>query len=195
MAQSGNFDDVAYNYYKYLTVTKGLVDVRQIMQIVDEQHAVYNALFHHTDTFNVAYRDPQITIAGKLQCLENFDRIDPLPLKCGVMLTKCSCNDSNQKICCVHSFIFSMLFSPNLVVPSTDCSKQLKETTKDQVNSFHAAELRNKNIAKEKGVIPEQPMCAPQHSKIQRYDAGQCCQSHAPCESQGQERNEACRRC
>ncbi len=77
------------NFYKYLTVTKGLVNVRQIMPIVDEQHAVNSALFHHTDTFNVAY--PHIIIAEKLRCLENFDRIDPLSHKCGVMLAKCTC--------------------------------------------------------------------------------------------------------
>ncbi len=49
------------SFYKYLTVTKGLVDVKQIMRIVDEQHEVYSALLHHTDTFNDAY--PHITIA------------------------------------------------------------------------------------------------------------------------------------
>ncbi len=75
---------LSYNYYKYLTVTKGLVDTQQIMQIVDEEYAEHNELFHHTDAFNVEY--PQLTIADKLQCLENFDRIDPLSQKCGVMM-------------------------------------------------------------------------------------------------------------
>jgi hypothetical protein len=70
----------SYNFYKYLTVNKGLVDVEQIMQLVDEEHATYrdNDLFHCTDSFNADH--PQITIADKLRCLENFDRIDLLPI-------------------------------------------------------------------------------------------------------------------
>jgi hypothetical protein len=85
----------SYNYYKYLTVTKRLVDVNQIMQIVDQEYAMYKDLFQCTDAFNVEY--PQITNADKLQCLENFDRIDPLPYKCGVMLAKRTCNDTYRK--------------------------------------------------------------------------------------------------
>ncbi len=54
-----------------------------------------------------------------------------------------------------------MLCSPSLVVPSTDCSRQLKEKTKVKVNPFNAAALRKKKTAKDKGAVPVQPTWAP----------------------------------
>jgi hypothetical protein len=138
------------------------------MQIVDEEYAVYN-LFHHTDAFNVEY--PQLTIADKLQCLENFDRIDPLFGKTGVsgvMLAKCTCTDSYRSMCCVESIVFSMLFSPELVVPNTD---QLKEKTKAKVTPFNAADLRKKENSERQGCISGTTNVGPQHSEIQIYDA------------------------
>jgi hypothetical protein len=92
----------SYNYCKYLTVNKGLVDVKQ-----NTSSMLCTMICSITQTFNVEY--PQITIADKLQCLENFDRIDPLPVKCGVMLAKSICNDSYRKFCCIESIMFSML--------------------------------------------------------------------------------------
>jgi hypothetical protein len=128
------------------------------MHIVDERNAVYSALFHHTDTFNVAF--PHITIADKLQRLENFDRIDPLSHKCGVMLAKCTCNDSYRNFVSNRWCSVCSTAQVSLVVPSTDHSKQLKEKTKVQVNPFNASEIRKKKLAKDKGVVPEQPTWA-----------------------------------
>jgi hypothetical protein len=54
-----------------------------------------------------------------------------------------------------------MLYSPNLVVPSTDRSKQLKEKAKVQVNPVNAPEIRKKKIVIDKGVVPEQQTWAP----------------------------------
>jgi hypothetical protein len=45
-----------------------------------------------------------------------------------------------------------MLYSPELIVPSTERSKQLKEKTKVTVTLFNAADLRKKTIANNKGV-------------------------------------------
>ncbi len=84
------------------------------------------------------------------------------------MLAKYTCNDSYRNFCCVESIMFGyfgMLYSPNLVVQSTDRSKQLKEKTKVQVNPFNAAEIRKKRIAKDKGDVPEQPTWAPNFPK------------------------------
>jgi hypothetical protein len=119
----------AYYFYKYLTVTKNLkLDDQQITQIVHEKYEMYNDLFHGTAGFNVEY--PQISITDTLQSLANIDRIDPLSCKCGAILAKCTCNDSYPKLCCVESLVFSKLYSPELVVQSTERSKQLKEKTK-----------------------------------------------------------------
>jgi hypothetical protein len=147
------------SFYKYLTVTKGLVSVKELMRKVDEQHAVFHALFHRTDTFNDEY--PDMTIADKLQCMENFDRVDPLQYKCGVMLAKCTCNASYRDFCCVESLVFSMLYSPELVVPSAYRSKQLKEKTKAVVNPFNASKIRMEKQSKDKAVVPEPPTWAP----------------------------------
>ena len=68
------------------------------------------------------------------------------------MLAKCTCNDNYRKFCCVESIVFSMLYSPELIVPSTERSKQLKEKTKVTVTLFNAADLRKKTIANNKGV-------------------------------------------
>ncbi len=84
--------------------------------------------------------------------------------KCGEMLAKCTCNDSYRKFCCVESIVFSMLFtvfSPELVVPSTERTKQLKEKSKEKVNPFNAADIRKKKAEKEKSVQPVQPKWAP----------------------------------
>ena len=131
----------------------------ETMRKVDEQHAVFHALFHRTDTFNDEY--PDMTIADKLQCMENFDRVDPLQYKCGVMLAKCTCNASYRDFCCVESLVFSMLYSPELVVPSAYRSKQLKEKTKALVNPFNASKIRKEKQSKDKAVVPEPPRWAP----------------------------------
>jgi hypothetical protein len=93
----------SYNYYKYLTVTKRLVDAQQIMQIDDKEYEMYSVLFNCTDAINVEY--PHITIADKLQCLENFNQIEPFTHKCGVMLAKCTCSNSYRKFCCVETIV------------------------------------------------------------------------------------------
>ena len=93
--------------------------------------------------------------------MENFDRVDPLEYKCGVMLAKCTCNASYRNFCCVESLVFSMLYSPELVVPSTVRSKQLKEKTKVVVNPFNAPKIRKEKQSKDKAVVPEPPRWAP----------------------------------
>ncbi len=103
--------------------------------------------------FNVAY--PQISVKDKLQCRENFDRIEPISPKCGVMLAKCPCNDSYQKFCCVESIVFSILYNSELVVPSTERDKQLKAKTKRIFNPFNAAAVRMKKAEKETTVVEQ----------------------------------------
>ncbi len=49
-------------------------DVAQIINIVDEEYALFYSLFHRTAQFKVDY--PLISIKEKLQCPENFDRIE-----------------------------------------------------------------------------------------------------------------------
>ncbi len=56
---------------------------------------MFDALFHQIAQFNYAYPHVSEFIKDKLQCLENFDRIELIFLKCGVMLAKCTCNDSH----------------------------------------------------------------------------------------------------
>jgi hypothetical protein len=148
----------SYNFYKHLTVTTKLVDAQQMMQIVDEEYEMYKGLFHRTADFNKEF--PHMAIADTLDCIENFDRIEPLKKKCGEMLARCTCNDSYRKFCCVESIVFSMLFSPELVVPSTERIKQLKEKSKEKVNPFNAADIRKRNAEKEKSQTV-QPTWAP----------------------------------
>ena len=138
----------SFNFYKYITVTKKIVDAQQMMQIVDEEYAMYKVLFHETAEFHNKF--PHMSIEETLDCMENFNRIEPLKKKCGDMLARCSCNDSYRKFCCVESIVFSMLFSPDLVVPSTERIKQLKEKIKEKVNPFNADAMRKKKAAKEK---------------------------------------------
>lgn len=138
----------SFNFYKYITVTKKIVDAQQMMQIVDEEYAMYKVLFHETAEFHNKF--PHMSIEETLDCMENFNRIEPLKKKCGDMLARCTCNDSYRKFCCVESIVFSMLFSPDLVVPSTERIKQLKEKIKEKVNPFNAAAIRKKKAAKEK---------------------------------------------
>jgi hypothetical protein len=55
-----------------------------------------------------------------------------------------------------------MLFSPELVVPCTERTKQLKEKSKVKIDPFNAAaDLRKQKAAKEKRVQPVQPTWAP----------------------------------
>jgi hypothetical protein len=107
-----------------------LRDVVEFKKTVDEEYALFDALFHRTVQFTFDY--PQISIKDTLQCLEHFDRIEPISSKCGVMLSKCTFNDSYQKNCCVESIVFSMLYNSELVVPSTERDKQLKAKTKER---------------------------------------------------------------
>jgi hypothetical protein len=59
----------SYKFYKYLAVTKKLVDSQQLMQIVDEEYEMYKVLFHRTDDFNKEF--PYMTIADTFECMEN----------------------------------------------------------------------------------------------------------------------------
>ena len=51
-----------------------------MMQIVDEEYEMYEVLFHRTADFNKEF--PHMTVADTLDCMENFDRIEPLKKKC-----------------------------------------------------------------------------------------------------------------
>jgi hypothetical protein len=90
-----------------------------------------------------------LEIKDKLDCLDNFDRIEPLPIKCGEMVAVCSCNDSFRNYCCVESIVFSLLFQPALVPPSKKRSTQLKQKVKEKINPFNAEAVRKRKAEKE----------------------------------------------
>jgi hypothetical protein len=69
------------------------------------------------------------------------------------MLAKCNCNDSYQKFCFAESIVFSMLYSSELVVQSTERDKQLKAKTKDKGNPFNTTAVRKKKAEKETKVV------------------------------------------
>ena len=144
-------------FYHYLTVTKGLVTSSEIQAAVDEERTVYHEFFHNTANFNVEF--PQLTVKDKLDCMENFDRVEPLSVKCGEIIAKCTCRDSYRSLCCVESIVFSMLFNTELVVPSTERDTPLKQKPKEKVNPFNAAAVRKKKAVREAKVI--EPKWAP----------------------------------
>ena len=120
------------------------------MKTTSERHAerkVYSQLFHNTDDFNVDF--PMLTLKDKLDCMERFDRVAPLSVKCGEMVANCTCNNSYRSLCCVECVVFSMLFNTELVVPSTDRDTRVKAKTKEKVNPFNAAAVRKKKEEKE----------------------------------------------
>ena len=145
----------------YNALTKANDGRRLTAQMMEESgdRQFYSSLFHRTAELATLdeYESKDIDIEDKLDALEDFDRMQPLPKKCGPIEATCTCSDSYRKMCCVETVVFSMLFNSELTVPSTKRGIQVKEKVKKKAMTPWSAEAEAAAKKKDKSKAPDPP--------------------------------------
>ncbi len=81
----------------------------------------------------------------KLDVMESFVRVTPMPIKSGEMVFLCNCGDAYKNYACVHSGVLSMLWNLDMIFPDAERVHHLKaKQTKKVLNPFEAVAERHK---------------------------------------------------
>jgi hypothetical protein len=96
------------SFYARLT-NMGFTSYEEVEEAVSEHRVQYECLYHRTDTFDAEYGDK--TVEDKLEIMENFVRVTPMPVRNGELVFICSCKDGCRNYACDHSIVLSMLWN------------------------------------------------------------------------------------
>jgi hypothetical protein len=93
---------------------------------VEECRSLYDGLYHRNGNFDAEYGD--MTVEDKLDIMESFVRVTPMPVKSGEMVFLCNCGDAYCNYGCEHSgaTVLSMLWNQDMKFP--DVGKGSKDT-------------------------------------------------------------------
>jgi hypothetical protein len=87
----------------------------------------------------------ETTVEDKLDIMESFVRVTPMPIKSGEMVFLCNCGDAYKNYECVHSGVMSMLWNQDMEFPDAERVHHLKaKQTKKSLNPFEAVAKRHK---------------------------------------------------
>ncbi len=79
----------------------------------------------------------------KLDIMESFVRVTPMPIKSGEMVFLCNCCDAYKNYACVHSGVLSMLWNLDMIFPDAERVHHLKAKQKKKLlNPFDAVDLQ-----------------------------------------------------
>ena len=66
---------------------------------------MFECMYHREDQLDAEYGET--TLEDKLDILENFVRVTPMPIKSGEMVFLCNCSEAYKSYACVHSGVLS----------------------------------------------------------------------------------------
>jgi hypothetical protein len=66
---------------------------------------MYECLYHRDGEFDAEYGD--MSVEDKLDIMESFVRVTPMPIKSGEMVFLCNCGETYKNYACVHSGVLS----------------------------------------------------------------------------------------
>ncbi len=91
--------------------------------------------YHRDGNFEADYKET--SVEEKLEIMESFVRVTPMPIKSGEMVFLCNCYDAYKYYACVHSGVVSMLWNPEMTFPDVERAHPLKaKQTKEGVESL-----------------------------------------------------------
>ncbi len=73
----------------------------EVETCVDECQILYDCLYHRNGNFDADYGD--LSVEDKLDIMESFVRVMPIPLKSGESVFRCNCGDAYRNYGCEHS--------------------------------------------------------------------------------------------
>jgi hypothetical protein len=91
---------------------------------VEDCQGMYECMYHREGIFNADYGD--MSVEDKLDIMESFVRVTPMPIKSCEMEFLCNCGDTYRNYGCVHSGVVSMLWNPDMKFPDVERAHQLK---------------------------------------------------------------------
>ncbi len=86
------------------------IDLQKFVIFEEEEadcRVLYDCLYHQDGNFDGDYGD--MTVQDKLEIMECFVRVTPMPIKSGEMVFLCTCGVNYQNCACEHSGVVSML--------------------------------------------------------------------------------------
>ncbi len=117
-----------------------------------DSHArsLYEGLYHRNGQFDADYGD--MTVEDKLDIMESFVRVTPMPIRSSDMVFLCNCGDAYRNYGCEHSGVRSMLWNPDMEFPDVERSAKLKaKGAKTPSNPFAAVAKRKQKKVIGKG--------------------------------------------
>jgi hypothetical protein len=110
---------------------------------------MYECRYHQDGDFDADYGDT--SVEDKLEIMESFVHVTPMPIKSCEMVFLCNCVDAYKNYACVHSGVvsnrLSMLWNPEMTFPDVERAhlRLLKaKQTKKASNPFDAVATRHK---------------------------------------------------
>ncbi len=115
---------------------------------VGDCRVLYECMYHREDQLDAEYGET--TLEDKLDTMESFVRVIPMPIKSGEMVFLCNCSEAYKNYACVHSEVLSMLWNEDMKFPDTERAHHLKaKLTKKSLSPFEAVAKR-KHLDKDK---------------------------------------------
>jgi hypothetical protein len=110
---------------------------------VEDCRVMYECMYHREDQLDAEYGET--SLEDKLDIMESFVRVTPMPIKSGEMVFLCNCGDAYKYYACVHSGVLSMLWNQDMTFPDAVRAHHLKaKQTKKVLNPFEAVAKRKK---------------------------------------------------
>ena len=126
------------------------------VQCVEDCRVMYECMYHRDGEFDAEYGD--MSVEDKLDIMESFVRVTPMPIKSGEMVFLCNCCDAYKNYVCVHSGVLSMLWNLDMIFPDAERAHHLKaKQTKKVLNPFEAVAKRNKKDKISNSSAPDDP--------------------------------------
>ena len=114
------------------------------VKFVDDTRNMFQCLYHHPETLDAEYGET--SLEEKLDLMDSFVRVTPMPIKSGEMVFLCNCGDAYKYYGCVHSGVMSMLWNQDMTFPDTVRAHPLKaKEAKKKLNPFEAVAKRQKD--------------------------------------------------
>ncbi len=125
-----------------LIPTKSMMRQEEV-QCVEHCRVMYECMYHRDGGFEADYGDT--SVEEKLEIMEGFVRVTPMPIKSGEMVFLCNCGDAYKNYGCLHSGVVLMLWNLEMTFPDVERAHLLKaKQTKKGPNPFDAVVKRNK---------------------------------------------------
>ncbi len=117
---------------------------------------MYECMYHRKGEFDAEYG--AMSVEDKLDIMDSFVRVTPMPIKRGEMVFLCNCCEAYKNYACVHSGVLSMLWNLDMIFPDAERAHHLKaKQTKKVLNPFEAVAKRNKKDEISDSSAPDDP--------------------------------------